>query len=81
MQTKEEVLAELFPYDPIQRDKELIMNAMQEYANQQCIDFGRWLLKHANINLDNELSISWIMSIKGKSTLLDTNKIFEIYSE
>lgn len=38
-----------------------ILKCMEEYAKQQAIQFGRELLKHADITLDSESVFEWAL--------------------
>ncbi len=88
MQTSEEILLEVcgtnkFSFHNIegnQRDEEDIIFAMEEYAKQQTIDFGRWLLKHVDIKTDFEGYWTYEIYEEGSPIgFFDTSEVFDYY--
>lgn len=80
MQSKKEICDEFFGelIFANKLDNEEIQNlhfGMQEYVNQQSIDFGRWLLAEAEIVLDKDGT--WLWNYDNKD--LNTAELFEIY--
>lgn len=76
MQTPEEVLFDNIPTEHYLPDLDkYYVPAMWELANQQSIDFGRWLLANAEVKLDS--GGLWIWNYAGKD--INTDEIFEIY--
>ena len=65
MQSKEEILAINCGHSKLTEGDKIrlpwALNAMQEFANQQSIDFGRELLKHADITMDGEGMFEWAL--------------------
>lgn len=59
------------------RQVKLVLDAMEEDAKQQSIQFGRTLLKHAETGLNSEKQSGWFRGGK----MLDTSEIYEQFKE
>lgn len=74
MKSKSEIIEGLETYDTGLCISD-IEEAMQVYANQQSIDFGRWLLAETEIVLDK--NGAWLWNYCDKD--LNTSELFDIY--